>query len=166
MTARPVALRGSARCAEHLRVTVTGCAVALALLVTPALATDLNSFRAQHHLPRLAHSARLTRLAAAHSRDMARRNSLDHDGYLARLRQAGSAAGENVAMIPCAAPHLRVIKVTGRACSCGSTDCAYRLWVESSGHRANMLMRGVTKYGLASAAGFGRRYWTLELGTK
>ena len=141
-------------------------ALAALLLATPAPALDLNSFRAQHHLLRLSHSARLSALAAAHARDMARRNSLDHNGWFARARKAGDKAAENVAMIPCARPHLRVTAVAGRACSCGSADCAYRLWAESSGHRANMLLRGVTRYGLASAAGHGRRYWALELGTK
>jgi uncharacterized protein YkwD len=141
-------------------------ALAAALGVAPALALDLNGFRAQHHLPHLAHSARLSALAAAHARDMARRNSLDHNGWFARARKAGDKAAENVAMIPCARPHVKVTAVGGRACSCGSADCAYRVWAESSGHRANMLMRGVTRYGLASAEGHGRRYWALELGTR
>ena len=140
--------------------------LAAALVATPALALDLNGFRAAHHLPHVVRSNLLTALAAAHARDMARRNRLDHNGWFARARKAGDKATENVAMIPCARPHLKVTAVAGRPCSCGSADCAYRLWAESSGHRANMLLRGVTRYGLASAAGHGRRYWALELGTR
>ncbi|MBI4366650.1 MAG: CAP domain-containing protein, partial [Deltaproteobacteria bacterium] len=44
-------------------------------------------------------------------------------------------------------------------------DCAIRMWAKSAGHRRNMLMKGVSSYGLASAsAANGRRYWVLELG--
>ena len=74
--------------------------LAAALVATPALALDLNGFRAAHHLPHVVRSNLLTALAAAHARDMARRNSLDHNGWFARARKAGDKATENVAMIP------------------------------------------------------------------
>ena len=123
-------------------------ALSLVGFTTPALALDLNSFRAEHHLPRLHVSAALTRAAAAHARDMARRDSLDHDGFRARIAPLVKSAGaENVAW------------------GCATADCVYRVWAKSSGHRENMLLRSVTAYGLASAkAKNGRRYWTLELG--
>jgi len=39
------------------------------------------------------------------------------------------------------------------------------MWAKSGRHRANMLRRDVTHYGLASAdSGNGKRYWVLELG--
>jgi uncharacterized protein YkwD len=39
------------------------------------------------------------------------------------------------------------------------------MWAKSGRHRANMLRRDVTSYGIASAeGGTGRRYWVLELG--
>jgi uncharacterized protein YkwD len=39
------------------------------------------------------------------------------------------------------------------------------MWANSAGHRRNMLMKGITSYGIASAtADNGRRYWVLELG--
>jgi uncharacterized protein YkwD len=39
------------------------------------------------------------------------------------------------------------------------------MWARSAGHRRNMLMKGVTRYGIASATGGnGRTYWVLELG--
>jgi uncharacterized protein YkwD len=38
------------------------------------------------------------------------------------------------------------------------------MWERSPGHRRNMLMRGISRYGIASAtASDGRRYWVLEL---
>jgi len=124
-------------------------ALVLALsMAAPARAFDVNSYRAAHGMNRLVRSAKLNALAAGHARDMARRNSMDHDGYMTRLPKAGDVAGENVAW------------------GCSSADCAYRLWAESPGHAANMLMRGVTRYGLASAAGHGRRFWCLIVGTK
>jgi uncharacterized protein YkwD len=40
-----------------------------------------------------------------------------------------------------------------------------RLWIRSARHRANLLRRDVSAYGLASAtAANGRRYWALVLG--
>lgn len=116
-------------------------------LTTPALALDLNSFRAQHKLPPLTMSSALAGAAHSHARDMARRRHLDHNGFRARLSAISSAAAENVAV------------------GCADADCAFRMWAKSAGHRSNMLMRGVTSYGLASAADDkGRRYWVLELG--
>ena len=120
---------------------------ACAVLATPAVALDINSFRAQHHLPPLAHSAMLAGAAYAHAHDMARRNHLDHNGFRARLGAIASTAAENVAY------------------GCDTEDCAFRMWARSAGHRRNMLMRGVSSYGLASARGDnGRHYWVLELG--
>jgi uncharacterized protein YkwD len=48
---------------------------------------------------------------------------------------------------------------------CASEDCAIRQWARSAHHRRNMLMSGVSRYGIASAVDArGRRYWVLELG--
>jgi uncharacterized protein YkwD len=111
----------------------------------PALALDINSFRAQHKLPRLSVSSMLSAAAHSHASDMARRGSLDHNGF--RQRMVGSVGAENVAY------------------GCADADCAYRMWAKSAGHRRNMLMKGITSYGIASAAASdGRRYWVLELG--
>ena len=117
----------------------------MALAASPAVALDINSFRAQHRLPPLAVSSMLAAAAFSHAADMAARRSLDHNGF--RQRMAGSAGAENVAV------------------GCPDADCAYRMWAKSSGHRKNMLMKGIGSYGLASAtADDGRRYWVLELG--
>jgi len=119
---------------------------AFALLATPALALDLNSFRAQHGMPKLSVSAALSAKARAHAADMARRRSMDHAGFYERMRGSANAA-ENV------------------AAGCPTSDCVFKMWADSSGHRANMLNGSVTRYGLASARGQdGQRYWVLELG--
>lgn len=119
---------------------------ACVLLATPASALDLNSFRAQNGMPRLTASGALMAKARAHAADMARRQSMDHNGFYGRMR-GSRAAAENV------------------AAGCPTADCVFKIWAESSGHRANMLNGSVTHYGLASAKGSdGQRYWVLELG--
>lgn len=131
-----------------MRVVVRLIALSAAVLAAaPALALDLNGFRAQHKLPRLKHSALLTGAAYEHARDLARRNHLDHNGFYERMGMISSMAAENVLY------------------GCRDAACAFRVWAKSPGHRRNMLMKGVTRYGLASAtAQNGRMYWVLELG--
>jgi len=127
----------------------TGSAVgmACALLATPASALDLNSFRAQHGRPPLSVSGPLSGAAYSHANDMANRKRLDHKGFRQRVPITAGTAAENVAF------------------GCDTEDCAIRMWARSGGHRANMLRRDVTSYGIASAtADNGRRYWVLELG--
>ena len=117
------------------------------LLATPATALSLNSFRARHGRLALAVSGTLSGIATSHARDLARRQRLDHNGFRERMAFVRSAAAENVLV------------------GCADADCAFRKWAASSGHRANMLRRDVTHYGIASAtADNGRRYWVLELG--
>ncbi len=131
------------RLIARLLIVVT-LAVALA---SPSLALDLNSFRAQHKLPRLKYSALLAGAAYSHAHDLARRNHLDHNGFYERMSMISSMAAENVLV------------------GCRDKACAFRVWAKSPGHRRNMLMKGVTHYGLASAtAEDGRIYWVLELG--
>jgi uncharacterized protein YkwD len=113
----------------------------------PALALDLNSFRAQHKRPPLSVSAMLSGIAYSHAHDLANRKRLDHNGFRQRLDFTGGTAAENVAF------------------GCDSEDCVIKMWARSGGHRANMLRRDVTGYGIASASDDkGRRYWVLELG--
>jgi uncharacterized protein YkwD len=127
--------------------TLVSLALASLLRATPALALDLNSFRAQHHLPLLAMSSTLAGLASEQAQSMAGRNHLDHTGFRQRTGFSGGRHAENVAW------------------GCDTEDCAIRMWARSAGHRANMLLRDVSAYGIASATGAnGRRYWALELG--
>lgn len=121
----------------------------VAFLTTPASALDLNSFRAQHKRPPLAYSAELAGAAYEHARDLAARRRLDHKGFRQRMNALASTAAENVSY------------------GCETEDCAIRQWAKSPGHRRNMLMGGISRYGLASArGGDGRRYWVLELGSE
>jgi len=120
--------------------------LAIALAAGAAHAEDINSIRRAHGLNALKASAALMGAAYAHAHDMARRRRLDHDGFRARLGPIASTAAENVAY------------------GCATQSCAMRMWMRSAGHRRNMLMRGVSRYGIASAtAAGGRRYWVLEL---
>src|SRR5262245_105848 len=109
----------------------------------PETATSLNEFRTSKGLTALRSDARLSALARAHAEDMARRGSLDHNGFESRR----GVRAENVSY------------------GCKDTACAIRQWAGSAGHRKNMLLREIKTYGLAYAdARNGRRYWTLELG--
>ena len=92
-------------------------------------------------------SGALAGAASSHAHNLAARQRLDHTGFRQRVSVANGTAAENVAF------------------GCATEDCVIRMWSRSSRHRANMLRRDVTLYGLASAdGGNGRRYWVLELG--
>ena len=116
-------------------------------LAGAASALDLNSFRAQHGRPPLSSSSALSGAAYSHAQSLAGRGRLDHAGFRQRISIERGTAAENVAF------------------GCETEDCVIRMWARSGRHRANMLRRDVTSYGIASAVGSnGRRYWVLELG--
>jgi hypothetical protein len=83
-------------------------------------------------------------LAQQHANDMARRNSLDHAGFMERRGPAGAVA-ENVAV------------------GCETEACARRMWMGSPRHRANMMLGGCQAVASAVSAN-GRRYWAMEIG--
>jgi len=83
-------------------------------------------------------------LAQQHANDMARRDSLDHAGFM-RKRGPRGAAAENVAV------------------GCADEACVRRVWMNSRQHRANMMIGGCQA--IASAVSkSGRRYWAMEIG--
>jgi uncharacterized protein YkwD len=128
-----------------LAAVVAGCGT-LSLPGTPETATSLNGFRASHGLGQLRTDGTLTALASAHAADMARRDSLDHDGFMAQRGPRGARA-ENVAY------------------GCKDSACVIQQWVNSSGHRKNMLIPSLNRYGLGSATSpSGKKYWTLLVG--
>ena len=88
--------------------------------------------------------AKLQALAQQHAYDMARRNSLDHAGFM-RHRGTAGAAAENVAV------------------GCDTEACARRMWMQSPPHRANMMLGGCQAVASAVSAS-GRRYWAMEIG--
>ena len=109
-------------------------------------ASSINAFRASNGRTPLGADAHLEALARGHAGDMARRESLDHNGFM-EVRGPAGARAENVSY------------------GCADSPCAFRQWANSSGHRHNMMLTDITKYGLASAVSkSGRRYWALELG--
>jgi hypothetical protein len=83
-------------------------------------------------------------LAQQHANDMARRNSLDHSGFMKR-RRPGGAAAENVAV------------------GCDTEACVRQMWMKSPRHRANMMAGGCQAIASAVSAS-GRRYWAMEIG--
>jgi hypothetical protein len=83
-------------------------------------------------------------LAQQHANDVARRNSLDHAGFMQQRGPAGAVA-ENVAM------------------GCETEACARRMWMQSSRHRANMMLGGCHDVASAVSAN-GRRYWAMLIG--
>jgi uncharacterized protein YkwD len=126
-----------------LLLALAGCGT---FMGTPEAATTLNGFRAANGRAELRSDAALTAMANAHAADMARRDRLDHDGFKEHRGPRGARA-ENVAY------------------GCKESPCVIQQWVNSSGHRANMLRTDITKYGLASAvSSSGKKYWALELG--
>jgi uncharacterized protein YkwD len=109
-------------------------------------AKSLNEFRVANGRTPLAIDSHLTGLAQSHASDMARRDSLDHNGFMTERGPQGARA-ENVAY------------------GCKDEPCTIKMWINSSGHRTNMLRNDVTRYGLASAvSASGKQYWSLEVG--
>jgi uncharacterized protein YkwD len=128
-----------------LAVALAGCGT-LSPSATPETATSLNGFRASHGLSQLRTDGTLVALASEHAADMARRDSLDHNGFMTSRGPRGARA-ENVAY------------------GCKESACVVQQWVNSSGHRKNMLIPSLTRYGLASAtSASGKTYWTLLVG--
>ena len=78
-----------------LAVAAAGCGT-LSVSGTPETATSLNGFRASHGLSQLRTDGTLTALASEHAADMARRDTLDHDGFMTHRGPSGARA-ENVA---------------------------------------------------------------------
>src|SRR5450830_948978 len=92
--------------------------IAFALITTPALALDLNSFRAQHGRPALSVSSTLSALAYSQAHSMATRTRLDHAGFRARIAgMGGGMHAENVAF------------------GCDTEDCAIASATGANGRR-------------------------------
>jgi uncharacterized protein YkwD len=110
----------------------------------------LNSHRARNQLRPLRLSRRLSRAARRHSRAMARRNFFSHDSlggasFVDRIRRTGYlrrarswSVGENIAY------------GTGSRSTPASIS---RAWMNSPGHRANILSRSFKAVGIGIARG-------------
>src|SRR5262245_36300845 len=86
--------------------------------------------------------ATMQKLAQEHSNNMARRGSMDHDGFMDRARRGARA--ENV------------------AAGVKTRSAAMALWWSSPGHAANMRLPGCKA--VAHAVGHGVYYWTMVIG--
>ncbi|MEQ1944780.1 CAP domain-containing protein [Mesorhizobium sp. VNQ89] len=114
----------------------------------------LASIRREQGLPPLKPDAKLERAAAQQAGYMAGASKMTHrtgwrKDFATRMRENGveGAAAENVA-------HGRM-----------EPERLFRMWMDSSGHRRNMLDPRFGHYGLASATDDqGQKYWALVLG--
>jgi uncharacterized protein YkwD len=116
----------------------------------------ISNYRANNGLPTVAIDPTLTKLAEAQARAMAARNKLDHNvigPFNARIAKSGfdaSAAVENIS----AGYHTMAEAFSG--------------WRDSPHHRANMLLKGATRMGIAAVRAPGTKYkvfWALILAT-
>jgi hypothetical protein len=69
---------------------------AIVIFTTPALASVLNAFRAQHKRPALSMSVRLAGIAYEQASLMAGRHQIDHKDFRKRIGPIGSTHAENV----------------------------------------------------------------------
>ena len=119
-----------------------------------AAASMISGYRANNGLPPVSLDPELTRLARAQAEVMAKRDKLDHGAgkpFVARLRASGydaKTAAENIS----AGYHTLAEAFSG--------------WRDSSPHRANMLLKGATRIGIAAVytpASKYKVYWALIL---
>jgi Cysteine-rich secretory protein family len=118
----------------------------------------VNQFRQSYGLAPLARNAALDLSAQAHSEDMARHHVMSHYGSdgsnpAARISAAGYAWqtwGENVAY------------------GWPTPAAVMNAWINSPGHRANLLNRNFREIGIgvAYAPGTGSLYWTQDFGAR
>jgi uncharacterized protein YkwD len=118
----------------------------------------INAFRAQNGQPALSRNGKLDTAALNHSRDMASRRYFAHntpegvtpDQRIAAAGYQFSWWGENIYK---SAPNDT------------SAQSAFNSWVNSSGHRANMLSSNFTQIGIGRAIDAdGRTLWTNTFG--
>jgi uncharacterized protein YkwD len=127
------------------------CAAATAQQAPAAPADMISHFRAEHGEGRVTLDAALNRIAQAQADAMASKDVLDHDvlgPFSSRVASAGAGhAAENIAY-----GYDNFAKTLGQ-------------WIESSGHRKNLLLPGASKVGVAHAVSSSthRTYWAMEI---
>jgi uncharacterized protein YkwD len=132
-----------------------------------------NAARRRHGLPALAPSQELETVAGAHSRDMAERNYFSHttrgllkrESFGERARSAGitrARMAENIAMLPALKSGVvytrrnpdgsREREVTSENYTYdGLAQAAVEKWMESPGHRRNILDPALEQLGVGCA---------------
>ena len=126
------------------------------LLATPVMAAEspaelISSFRLKHGEVRVVRDATLDRIALEQARAMAAKNDLSHEvlgPFTRRIAPARAGrAAENIAF-----GYESFEKTLGQ-------------WVDSSGHRKNLLLHNASRVGIASArdASGKRTYWAMVI---
>jgi len=111
----------------------------------------ISDFRLKHGEKRVTLDGTLTRIAHDQAQAMAAKDQLDHDvlgGFTNRVGPAGAGrAAENIAY------------------GYDSFPKTLDQWINSSGHRKNLLLPGATRVGVASvkSAKTGRMYWAMVI---
>lgn len=126
------------------------------LAVAPAMAGEspaelISGFRLKHGEVRVARDATLDRIAMDQARAMAAKDDLSHDAlgpFNRRVAPAGAGrAAENIAY-----GYDNFEKTLGQ-------------WIDSSGHRKNLLLHNASRVGIASAKTTSgkRTYWAMVI---
>ncbi len=111
----------------------------------------ISAYRRQHGEGQVTTDQVLTRIAREQAAAMAAKDRLDHDvlgGFSSRINPAGAGrAAENIAF------------------GYDSFPKTLDQWIDSSGHRKNLLLSGASRVGVASAksAASGRTYWAMVI---
>jgi uncharacterized protein YkwD len=131
------------------------CAVAQASVRTDRLEAGIvramNSFRAEHGLPKLRTQRGFARAADVHSAKMLRENRLAHDQYSKRVRRyvrRVARVGENIAWMKRCSPAAIV-----------------NMWSKSPAHRHVLLSRSFRRVGVAKRASADVCFVTADFGT-
>ncbi|WP_043159280.1 CAP domain-containing protein [Bradyrhizobium sp. Ai1a-2] len=124
------------------------CYPALAQAESPA--TMISGYRTQHGEGRVVLDATLTRIAHEQAVAMAAKDRLDHDvlgPFNSRISPAGAGrAAENIAY------------------GYDSFPKTLDQWINSSGHRRNLLLHNASRVGVASVkSSTGRTYWAMVI---
>ncbi|MDD1536723.1 secretion protein [Bradyrhizobium sp. WBOS4] len=127
----------------------------LLLMAAPAMADSpaelISNFRLKHGEVRVVRDAMLDRIAMDQARAMAAKDNLSHDAlgpFNRRVAPAGAGrAAENIAY-----GYDNFEKTLGQ-------------WIDSSGHRKNLLLHNASRVGIASAknASGKRTYWAMVI---
>jgi uncharacterized protein YkwD len=154
LSAAAAALAACTETAKHGQPSFyNSMASAGAALDANAAASMISGYRANHGLPPVQLDPALMQLADAQARSMADRDKITHNpggaAFIARLKTSGYSA-----------------KVAGENISAGyhSLAEAFSGWRDSPPHRANMLLKGADRMGIAAVYAPGSKYkvfWTL-----
>ncbi|MBR1143934.1 CAP domain-containing protein [Bradyrhizobium sp. AUGA SZCCT0431] len=138
------------------RRAVGGLMAGFLLLAAPAMAAEspaelISGFRLKHGQVRVVRDGTLDRIAMDQARAMAAKNELSHEvlgPFTKRVAPAGAGrAAENIAY-----GYESFEKTLGQ-------------WIDSSGHRKNLLLQNASRVGIASArdASGKRTYWAMVI---